>query len=153
MRNTGLMVTIDIGEAHDIHPKNKLDVGKRIVWWALADVYVQADQTGPRCGFKGRGGDRLTFDDVGTGWIRDGDKLEFLPGPITNGFGRKRDHRQNQVRFGHVAQPLAVRYAFNNPEASNLTNERLWRHFSHRRMAGPTVENDNSHTHASACIS
>src|SRR4029079_11383115 len=39
--NTGLIVTIDIGEAHDIHPKNKLDVGKRMARWALADVYSQ----------------------------------------------------------------------------------------------------------------
>jgi len=37
--NTGLIVTIDIGEAHDIHPRNKLDVGKRMARWALADVY------------------------------------------------------------------------------------------------------------------
>src|SRR5436190_14861267 len=29
--NTGLIVTIDIGEAHDIHPKNKLIVGKDTV--------------------------------------------------------------------------------------------------------------------------
>ena len=39
--NTGLIVTIDIGEARDIHPKNKLDVGKRMARWALADVYKQ----------------------------------------------------------------------------------------------------------------
>jgi len=37
--NTGMAVTIDIGEAEDIHPKNKQDVGRRLAWWALAKVY------------------------------------------------------------------------------------------------------------------
>lgn len=36
---TGMAITIDIGEAGDIHPKNKQDVGKRLSLWALADVY------------------------------------------------------------------------------------------------------------------
>src|SRR5699024_1772023 len=37
--NTGLIVTIDIGEAHNIHPHNKLGVGKRMSRWALSSVY------------------------------------------------------------------------------------------------------------------
>ena len=37
--NTGEAVIIDIGEAHDIHPPNKLDVGKRLARWALACDY------------------------------------------------------------------------------------------------------------------
>src|SRR6185295_16593031 len=43
--NTGLIVTIDIGEARDIHPKNKLDVGKRMARWALVDVYTGVSTT------------------------------------------------------------------------------------------------------------
>src|SRR5215471_10913120 len=39
VRNAGLIVIIDIGEAHDVHPKNKLDVGKRMERWALAAAY------------------------------------------------------------------------------------------------------------------
>ena len=46
--NTGLIVTIDIGEAHDIHPKNKLDLGKRMARWAMADVYgKKTTKSGP----------------------------------------------------------------------------------------------------------
>src|SRR5436190_9304171 len=69
MRNVGLIVTIDIGEAHDIHPKNKLDVGKRMARWALADVYGRKlTKTGPVLrGAKPDGSQIvLTFDEVGS---------------------------------------------------------------------------------------
>ena len=36
---TGMAVTIDIGDATDIHPRNKQDVGKRLALIALALVY------------------------------------------------------------------------------------------------------------------
>lgn len=37
--NTGEAVIIDLGEANDIHPKNKYDVAARLVRWALAKNY------------------------------------------------------------------------------------------------------------------
>lgn len=39
--NTGMAVTIDIGDANNIHPRNKQDVGKRLALWALAKDYQQ----------------------------------------------------------------------------------------------------------------
>ena len=36
---TGIAVTIDIGEANDIHPKNKQDVGRRLAYSALSIAY------------------------------------------------------------------------------------------------------------------
>ena len=37
--NTGMAVTLDIGEANNIHPADKQDVGKRLALWALAKNY------------------------------------------------------------------------------------------------------------------
>ena len=41
--NTGMAVTTDIGESKDIHPKNKLDVGKRLAATALYNTYGKKD--------------------------------------------------------------------------------------------------------------
>lgn len=37
--NTGMVVTTDIGNIDDNHPKNKLDVGERLAVWALSKTY------------------------------------------------------------------------------------------------------------------
>jgi len=131
--NTGLIVTIDIGEAHDIHPKNKLEVGKRMARWALVDVYRRKlTGSGPTFRNAKIAGSQiiLTFDEVGEGLrIRDGDKLDEF---AIAGADRKW-HWANAKIVGRdrievwsdsVPQPLAVRYAFNNnPKHPNLTNE------------------------------
>jgi sialate O-acetylesterase len=39
--HTGMAVTIDIGDADDIHPRNKSDFVLRLARWALADTYRQ----------------------------------------------------------------------------------------------------------------
>ncbi|MDR2705734.1 MAG: sialate O-acetylesterase [Planctomycetaceae bacterium] len=41
--NTGQAVAIDIGEADDIHPKNKQEIGRRLALWALAKDYGKKD--------------------------------------------------------------------------------------------------------------
>ena len=37
--NTGMVVVNDIGNINDMHPRNKIDVGKRLANWALAKTY------------------------------------------------------------------------------------------------------------------
>jgi len=133
MRNTGLIVTIDIGEARDIHPKNKLDVGRRMVRWALAEVYGRKiTSTGPMFQSSKIAGSKivLTFEEGGTGLkIRDGDKLdEFAIAGADHKWvwAEAKIVGKNRVEVWSpaVAQPLSVRYAFNNnPKHPNLTNE------------------------------
>jgi sialate O-acetylesterase len=45
---TGMAVIIDLGETNNLHPRNKLDVGKRLAAWALAETYHQkVESSGP----------------------------------------------------------------------------------------------------------
>jgi sialate O-acetylesterase len=39
LAHTGLAVLNDVGEREDVHPKNKIDVGKRLALWALKQDY------------------------------------------------------------------------------------------------------------------
>jgi sialate O-acetylesterase len=130
---TGLIVTIDIGEAHDIHPQNKLDVGKRMALWALADVYDrELVKSGPTYKQARVEGSKivLTFSDVGSGLkIRAGEKLEEFAVAGTDRqwhWAEAKIVGKNRVAVWSAdgSQPVAVRYAFNNnPKNPNLTND------------------------------
>ena len=72
MPNTGMAVTMDIGDVKDIHPKNKQDVGRRLALWALAKVYGRdVVYSGPIYKSMAVEGNkiRLQFDHVGGGLI------------------------------------------------------------------------------------
>jgi len=130
--HAGLIVTIDIGAANDIHPKDKLDVGRRMARWALKDVYGRKLTTAPVFAKADVKGSRmiLTFNEVGSGLkIRDGDKLDEF---AVAGKDKKwvwanaRIVGKNKVEVSSptVPDPAAVRYAFNsNPKHPNLTND------------------------------
>lgn len=48
VKNTGMAIAIDVGEADNIHPKDKQAVGQRLALWALANVYgKEGPSSGP----------------------------------------------------------------------------------------------------------
>ncbi len=131
--NTGLIVTIDIGEAADIHPTNKQDVGSRIWRWAMADVYGEKMiKSGPvfdKAKFTPTKA-ILSFREVGKGLKTcDGKPLQsFAIAGADQQFvwanARIVGKNKIEVWSDQIASPQSVRYAFNNnPVGPNLSNE------------------------------
>ena len=129
--NTGMAVIIDIGEADDIHPKNKQDVGKRLALWALAKTYGKdIVYSGPI--YKSMKVDDgkiiLSFDHVGGGLIAKGD--EQLKGFAIAGADRKFVWADAKIEGDtvvvsseNVSEPVAVRYAWADNPVCNLYNK------------------------------
>ena len=61
LHHTGMAVTIDIGDANTVHPRNKQDVGRRLARWAMRDCYGDADieVSGPLYASSAVEGDRI----------------------------------------------------------------------------------------------
>lgn len=126
---TGMAVIIDIGEAGDIHPKNKQDVGHRLALWALAKTYGQSGEySGPlyessvvegrkiRIRFAHAEGLRTSDNGAVKGFAIAGADGKFVWANATI------EGREVVVWSDAVTQPAAVRYAWaDNPEA-NLYN-------------------------------
>ena len=75
-----MAVAIDIGEAGDIHPKNKQDVGKRLARWAMRDCYGDKNiaVSGPLYAGHTVKGDkiRISFTHLGGGLTAKGGELK-----------------------------------------------------------------------------
>ena len=124
--NTGMAVTIDVGMANNIHPKNKQAVGKRLALWALAKTYGKdVVACGPLYKSMSKSGGRITvtFDHVGGGLLAKGGKLEgfALAGPDTKFVwaDAKIEGDKVVVSSAEVKDPAAVRYAWaTNPKCT-----------------------------------
>jgi sialate O-acetylesterase len=127
--HTGMAVAIDVGEAKDIHPKDKQTVGKRLALSALATVYYRDfAYSGPM--FSGAQAEdnrvRLTFRHSDGMKAANGDKII---GFSIAGEDRKFYWANAEISGDHiivsspeVKEPAAVRYAWaDNPEC-NLVN-------------------------------
>ncbi|MGC1272464.1 MAG: sialate O-acetylesterase [Planctomycetaceae bacterium] len=131
---TGQAVTIDIGEAGDIHPTNKQDVGKRLALSAMHVAYGKQDvvHSGPvleEAKFAD-GKAVLTFENVGGGLKAQGDALKgFALAGEDKKFhwaDAKIDGDTIVVSSPEVKNPVAVRYAWaDNPEATLYNAEGL----------------------------
>ena len=130
--NTAMVVTTDIGEAADIHPQNKLDVGKRLALAAENLAYGDKDvvYSGPI--YKSMKVDSnkiiLTFTDVDGGLTARGGELKYfaIAGPDKKFVWAKAKIEGDKiiVSSDKVANPVAVRYAWaDNPDIANLYNK------------------------------
>jgi sialate O-acetylesterase len=131
--NTGMAVIIDIGEADDIHPRNKQDVGKRLALSALKIAYGKdIIHSGPIYKSMTISGNKITldFDHTGSG-LKCNDRYGYVKGFSIAGNDRKfhwaKAYIENNkvvVYSDKVNNPVAVRYGWaNNPDDVNLYNE------------------------------
>jgi sialate O-acetylesterase len=130
--NTGMAVTIDVGDPKDIHPKDKQTVGKRLALAALAQFYGHGElaYTGPMLASVNLEGPnvRLRF--------RPGaERLVVQPGHDLQGFAvAGEDHKfyfadatiessdQIVVHSPKVPRPVAVRYGWADNPTCTLFN-------------------------------
>ncbi|MFY8228822.1 MAG: sialate O-acetylesterase, partial [Opitutales bacterium] len=128
---TGMAITIDIGDAKDIHPKNKQGVGKRLSFWALGTVYGKnvAAISGPLPAGSSISGDAITvsFKHANGG-------LKSMNGGALTGFQIAGEDKQWKVAeakivgetvvvsSAEVAKPAAVRYAWKDWPEYSLAN-------------------------------
>ncbi len=129
--NTGLAVTIDLGEWNDIHPLNKKDVGKRLSLLAQNKVYNDEKVVcnGPVYKSMAVKGNKiiLSFED-GTDNLQLVEELKgfAIAGKDKKFIWGKAVTEQNKVIVwsDEVLQPVMVRYAWaDNPEGANLQNK------------------------------
>ncbi len=125
----GLAVTIDIGEAKDVHPRNKQEVGTRLGLAAQAIAYGQnIEYSGPTfAGLKVEAGKAvLSFTHADGGLVaRDGVPTGFAVAGADRKFvWAHADIRGDSVVVwaDGVAEPVAVRYAWADNPACNLYN-------------------------------
>jgi sialate O-acetylesterase len=126
---TGQAVIIDIGEARDIHPKNKQDVGKRLALNALAKDYKKSVvYSGPMFKSVEFSGNRATVHfDHATGLIsKNGPLKHFQIAGKDKKFvwaDAKIEGNSVVVSSELIKEPASVRYAWaDNPEGCNLYN-------------------------------
>jgi sialate O-acetylesterase len=131
--NTGMAVAIDIGEANDIHPKNKQAVGKRLALWAMAKNYGRENLvcSGPL--YKGMQieGDKIRISfEYAKGGLKLAPKAKIVKGFVIAGSDKKFVPANAKISKGDVLvwseqikQPAAVRYGWADWTDCNLYNK------------------------------
>ena len=130
---TGMAVIIDIGEADNIHPKNKQDVGKRLAVAALKIAYgkdlVHSGPVYKEMRIEGKHA-ILSFNHTGSG-LTAKDRYGYLKGFAMAGpdqvfYWARAIIRGNEVVVScdMVDEPVAVRYGWaDKPDDGNLYNK------------------------------
>lgn len=127
--HTAMAVTVDIGDAKDIHPRNKQEVGRRLALAAQAKVYGRrVVYSGPIfTGMKIRKGKAaLSFSHTHGGLVARGGALEgFVIAGSEGVFVPAQAEirgRRIYVWSEEIAEPAAVRYAWDDNPAATLFN-------------------------------
>lgn len=128
--NTGMVVTTDIGDAKDIHPRNKKPVGERLARWALHNQYgnTKLETSGPLYKSMHIEGSKiiLHFDhaeglsfqgEVPKEFVIASKDEKFLPAKATI------KGNNIEVWSDEIASPVAVRFAWKNVPEPNLFNQ------------------------------
>lgn len=129
--NTGMAVITDIANLYDIHPRNKVEVGRRLALWARANTYGDKDlvYSGPLYKSMSINGERarISFDFVGDGLISlDGRSLTWfeIAGPDRVFYKAKAEIEGETVVVwsSQVGKPVAVRFGWHQLAVPNLGN-------------------------------
>ncbi|TAM81633.1 MAG: sialate O-acetylesterase [Acidobacteria bacterium] len=131
--NTAMAVTVDIGDASSVHPRNKQEVGRRLALAAQAVAYGQrVIYSGPLYTSMEVDGDkvRLHFTHLGGGLVAGGTAPGHLEGFEIAGADHKFVGASARiegdtivVESGSVERPLAVRYGWQSYPVCNLYNQ------------------------------
>lgn len=125
---TGMAVTIDVGEADAIHPKNKLDVGRRLARVALAGTYARpVEASGPVVEKIARDGPGFVIRFRHAAGLQS--KIAGVPGFEVAGADRVFYPAVASIEGDRVIvsapaapEPIAVRYAWRNTPVASLFN-------------------------------
>ena len=129
---TGIVVTTDItGDTTNIHPLDKLDVGKRLARWALSQTYGQSGivTSGPLYKSMDVEGNKaiIHFDFANDGLMKKGKELrDFVIAGKDHQFVPATAKIKNNtvvVYSRKVKHPTAVRMGFTNTDIPNLFNK------------------------------
>ncbi len=129
--NTGMTVISDITDLNDIHPRNKMEVGRRLALWALAKTYGRADLvcSGPlfRSMSVEGGKIRIAFDHAEDGLMSlNRQPLTWfeISGNDRVFYKARAEIREDSVVVwsSSVPSPVAVRFAWNQLAVPNLGN-------------------------------
>lgn len=130
--NTSMATAIDIGEAGDIHPKNKLEVGKRLGMAAMKVAYHKdVECSGPTLKeFHLQDNKVIVSYDHAQGGLVCRDKYEYVTGFQIAGDDKKFHWAKAKIEGNtvivfsdEVDRPVAIRYAWdNNPGKLSLYN-------------------------------
>ncbi|MBB5066285.1 sialate O-acetylesterase [Granulicella mallensis] len=127
--DTGMAVTLDVGDPTNVHPKNKEPVGDRLSRIALANVYgKKIEFSGPvLAGMQIEGANIVLHFSHAAGLIGKGGPLQWFQvagadGRYVSAMAIIRGEAV-VVHSDEVVSPVSVRYAWDNyPDGANLIN-------------------------------